>query len=113
MTWQPTGVAVATLGAGSMREVTVGHRTLLLVRLSEAVFAVEALCPHLGGLLADGSLEGHRLTCPEHAAVFDARDGSVVADPFGVEPPEGAVAPLDRYPTRIVSGMVEVDLPAP
>jgi nitrite reductase/ring-hydroxylating ferredoxin subunit len=43
--------------------------------------------------------------------VFDARDGAVLEDPFGITPPSGGVDPLTRYPTRVVGGMVEVDLP--
>jgi len=111
MTWHTTGVAEPTLAPGSLREVMVGSTSLLLVRLSSGVRAVDALCPHLGGLLADGRLSGGRLSCPEHGAVFEVTDGSVVVDPFGIEPPEGGVDPIAAYPTRIVAGMIEVDLP--
>jgi apoptosis-inducing factor 3 len=111
MTWRKTGVAAATLSRDRPREVMVGSMSVLLVRLPSGIFAVDAICPHLGGLLADGTLSGQKLTCPEHGAVFDVTNGSVVADPFGVEPPEGAVAPIGSYPTRIEAGMVEVDLP--
>jgi len=110
MTWRPTGVAAATLRPGAMREVMVGSRALVLARVGPLVFAVDAVCPHLGGLLADGSLAGRRLTCPLHGATFDVGTGAVIADPFGLEPPDGSVAPLSSYPTRVESGMVEVDL---
>ena len=89
----------------------VGPRSVLLARLGSAVFATESICPHIGGLLADGALAGPRLSCPEHGAVFDVTTGKVIADPFGVEPPEGGVDPLTTYPTRVVGGMIEVDLP--
>jgi nitrite reductase/ring-hydroxylating ferredoxin subunit len=113
MTWKKTGVALATLPVGGVREVMVDSRSVLLVRLPDGVFAVDAVCPHLGGLLGDGTLSGSRLTCPEHAAVFDVKNGRVVADPFGVEPPEGAVEPLSAYPTRVETGLIEVDLSEP
>jgi len=111
MTWKKTGVAAETLKPGAMLEVMVDTTAVLVARVGPLVFAVDAVCPHLGGLLADGSLAGRRLTCPLHEAVFDVGNGNVVRDPFGVEPPEGAVAPLSSYPTRIEHGMVEVDLP--
>jgi nitrite reductase/ring-hydroxylating ferredoxin subunit len=111
MTWRKTGIAEAVLPPGGLREVMVGSSSVLLVRLPNGIFAVDAICPHLGGLLADGTLSGARLACPEHGAVFDVTDGSVVADPFGVEPPEGVVAPISVYPTRVEAGMIEVDLP--
>lgn len=110
MTWKPTGVAAETLRPGAMREVMVGSAAILLARVGPLVFAVEAVCPHLGGLLADGSLAGRRLTCPLHGATFDVGTGAVFADPFGLDP-EGGVPPLSSYPVRIESGMVEVDLP--
>jgi len=111
MTWRTTGVAEPTLPLGRLREVMVESTSLLLVRLPSGVRAVDAICPHLGGLLADGTLSGGRLKCPEHGAVFEVTDGSVVVDPFGIEPPEGGVAPIAAYPTRVRGGMIEVDLP--
>lgn len=111
MTWRPTGVALERLQPGTVVEVLIDGSSVLLARVGPLVFAVEGVCPHLGGLLADGQLAGRRLTCPLHQAVFDVGDGSVLSDPFGLTPPEGGVAPLGHYPTRAVSGMVEVDVP--
>jgi nitrite reductase/ring-hydroxylating ferredoxin subunit len=111
VTWKPTGVAAATLTAGGFREVTVQGSSILLARVGEEVHALDPYCPHAGGVLAEGVLEGSRLVCPVHAAVFDAATGRVLEDPFGITPPEGGVDPLTRYPVRVVAGMVEVDLP--
>jgi nitrite reductase/ring-hydroxylating ferredoxin subunit len=111
MTWRTTGVDESTLLAGSPREVMVGSTSVLLIRLPGGIRAVDAVCPHLGGLLADGTLTGARLACPEHGATFDVTSGSVVVDPFGIEPPEGGVAPIGAYPTRLAAGRIEVDLP--
>ena len=110
MAWKKTGVAFATLAPGSMREVNLDGAPVLLVRLAEDVHAIAAICTHEGGILVDGSLEEGRLTCPVHGARFDPRSGSVIADPDGIEPPEGAIEPLARYEVRVAGGMVEVDL---
>ncbi len=112
MTWVKTGVAFATLTDSRPQELVVDGRTLLLVRSSGRLHAVDGICPHLGGLLAEGTVEGDRLTCPLHGAVFSVASGTVLADPFGLEPPEGGVDPLRTFPTRVEAGMVEVDLPA-
>ncbi|MCI4360505.1 MAG: Rieske 2Fe-2S domain-containing protein [Thermoplasmata archaeon] len=111
MTWHATGVAVGTLPTGSMREVHLNDAPVLLVRVAGAVRAVDAICPHEGGILADGSLSGDRIACPVHGATFDGLTGRVLVDPDGVEPPQGGVVPLVAYATRVVEGMVEVDLP--
>jgi nitrite reductase/ring-hydroxylating ferredoxin subunit len=111
MAWLPTGVAFGAFPPGSMREVHLAETSVLLVRISESVRATEAICPHEGGILADGSLSGSRVVCPVHGATFDALTGRVLADPDGVEPPQGAVEPLRTYPTRVVDGLIEVSLP--
>jgi nitrite reductase/ring-hydroxylating ferredoxin subunit len=111
MTWRRTGIAADTLLPGRMREVQIDSSAVLVVRVGPLIYAVDAVCPHLGGLLADGELAGRRLTCPMHEAVFDVATGLVLADPFGVEPPEGGVAPVASYATRVEGGIVEVDLP--
>ena len=111
MTWKPTGVPAATVRPGTTREVMVGATPVLLARVGPLLFAIDAVCPHLGGLLADGTLAGRRLTCPLHAAVFDVGTGTVLVDPFGIEPPQGMLAPVSSYPTRTEGGMVDIDLP--
>lgn len=111
MPWKSTGVAAATLPPGELREVTAAGSYLLLVRVAEDICALDPYCPHAGGVLAEGSLEGSKLACPVHAAVFDAGSGEVIEDPFGISPPAGGVDPLTLYPVRVVAGMVEVDLP--
>jgi nitrite reductase/ring-hydroxylating ferredoxin subunit len=111
VSWRSTGVAEATLFPGTLREIRVGGSSLLLVRLGEPIYALDPYCPHAGGVLAEGTLEGPRLACPVHGAVFDPSDGKVLEDPFGIAPPSGGVDPLTRYPVRLVQGMVEVDLP--
>lgn len=111
MTWKKTGIAADPLKSGTMREAMVDMLSVLVVRVGPLVLAEDTVCPHLGGLLSDGSLAGRRLTCPIHEALFDAFTGEVLADPFGVDPLEGGVAPVASYPTRIESGLVEVDLP--
>jgi nitrite reductase/ring-hydroxylating ferredoxin subunit len=110
MTWRATGVAEATLLEGTMREVLVGGRSVVLARIGRTVVAFEGYCPHQGGLLAEGRLEGHRITCPVHEAAFDLPSGRVVADPFGVVPPEGGVGPLPTFAVRTVRGSVEIEL---
>ena len=110
MAWFKTGVAFKAFPAGTMREVDLDGTGVLLVRLAEDVHALGSICPHEGGILADGTLDGARVKCPVHGATFDAQTGAVLADPDGIEPPTGAIDAETRYPTRVVDGMIEVDL---
>ncbi|MFY9716365.1 MAG: Rieske 2Fe-2S domain-containing protein [Thermoplasmata archaeon] len=110
MTWQGTGVTDAGLPEGSPREVLLGSRSVLLVRVEGAVYAIDGVCPHLGGALGEGRLDGCRLTCPLHEATFDVTTGAVVTDPFGLVPPEGGVAPVESFAMRVRNGAFEVDV---
>ncbi|HTT16456.1 MAG TPA: Rieske 2Fe-2S domain-containing protein [Thermoplasmata archaeon] len=110
MTWRRTGVPEAELAENAPRGVALGDVPIVLVRAAGAVRAVQGSCPHIGGDLADGTVDLGKLSCPLHGATFDLATGAVRADPFGVAPPEGAVEPLRVYPVRVADGEVEVDL---
>ena len=60
---------------GEMREVEAGGYKINVVRVGDKYFASEARCPHMGGKLADGKLEGTVITCPVHGSQFDITDG--------------------------------------
>jgi apoptosis-inducing factor 3 len=110
MTWTGTGLRSDELRENDLRGVVLGERPVVVVRVGGELRAVQGSCPHIGGDLADGSLDEGRITCPLHAATYDLATGAVLADPFGVSPPEGAVEPLPVYPVRVTDGEVEVDL---
>lgn len=85
---EPTGLegwtAVATLEDlpdGEVMEAMVGDRALALARVGDDVYALDDLCPHAGGPLGDGTLEGCELTCPWHGWTFDVSTGQCTMDP--------------------------------
>ncbi len=63
---------------GEMVKVTLGSREILLARVSEKYYAADARCPHMGGDLSRGTLDGTIVTCPRHRSQFDLTDGRVV-----------------------------------
>lgn len=74
-------VQVATEGEiepGAKMLVTVGGNEIVLARVGDEYYAVESRCPHLGGRLGQGVLEGTVLTCPLHGSQFDVTDGRMV-----------------------------------
>jgi nitrite reductase/ring-hydroxylating ferredoxin subunit len=113
MSWHTTGIAPETLREGVPREILAGSRSVVLVRSGASVLAVEGACPHQGGLLSEGTVDGGRIACPVHGAAFDLATGEVRVDPFGVEPPEGGVERLATFRVRIERGGIEVELPDP
>ncbi len=63
---------------GQMKEVKAGGRDVLLAKVGGKFYAAESTCPHMGGKLAQGKLEGTVVTCPLHASQFELKDGSVI-----------------------------------
>ena len=63
---------------GSMKEISVNGREILLARSGSSYYAADNRCPHMGGKLSKGKLEGTVVTCPLHGSQFDLRDGQVV-----------------------------------
>ena len=59
--------------------------------------ATQAKCPHRGGALAPGKLEGSTITCPLHGSQFNVCTGEVLRGP--------AIDPLMTYEV-VVEGAV-------
>ena len=57
------------------RVVTVLGRKLALFSVDGELFATDNTCPHAGGQLGEGDLDGHTITCPFHAFQYDVRSG--------------------------------------
>ena len=81
----PTGhqpaLHLADLAPGAMREVFLQGRSVALARVGETVHAMDGVCPHAGGPLAEGRLEGSTLTCPAHGWSFDVVTGACHVNP--------------------------------
>jgi 3-phenylpropionate/trans-cinnamate dioxygenase ferredoxin subunit len=59
----------------------VGDRLVALFHVSGAFWALDDLCTHDGGPLAEGRLEDHTIVCPRHGAKFDIRTGQALSMP--------------------------------
>ena len=68
-------IGAGSLAPGEMKKFTVDGNDLLIARLEDGYFALANKCPHMGGSLADGVLEGAVVRCPRHGARFDVRTG--------------------------------------
>lgn len=70
----------------------------------DEVFAIQNRCSHMAKPLHAGRLIGHQISCPEHGAEFDIRNGEALSFP--------AVRPIKTYPVEIRDGVVYVALDA-
>jgi nitrite reductase (NADH) small subunit len=56
-------------------EASVGAATYAICKVDGKIYALDGTCPHRGGPLGQGALNGHQITCPWHAWEFDCRTG--------------------------------------
>ncbi len=56
-------------------------KTIALFKSGGEFYAIDNTCPHRGGPLAEGSLEGSHVTCPWHAWTFDITTGVCITAP--------------------------------
>ncbi len=99
---------VATLDevpAGAAKTVVLGEREIALFNVDGTIYAIDNICPHQGGPLADGWLDGTVVTCPWHAWCFELRTGKMVlsdlasVDVFDVQL-EGSTITISSEPRR-------------
>lgn len=61
--------------------VEVEDQIVALFHVDGKYWAIDDLCTHDGGPLADGKLTGFVIECPRHGAKFDIRTGRVLTMP--------------------------------
>ena len=66
---------ISDLPEGSAAEVEFEGRVYALYNINGVVSAIDGICPHQGGPLAEGLLEGTTVTCPWHGWQFDVCTG--------------------------------------
>ena len=69
------------LADGDMMLAEVGEEHVLVCRLGGNYFAAGDGCPHAGGSLSDGYLEGEEVECPLHGSLFSVRTGDNTGPP--------------------------------
>lgn len=75
---------VATLSEvapGTIRMVEVNGKELALYNVNGTIYATTNICPHQGGPLSEGMIEGTSVICPWHAWAFDICTGSSPVNP--------------------------------
>ncbi len=72
---------MADLAPGKGVLVTVNDRDAAVFRRGEEILAIGNDCPHQGGSLCDGWVEGEIVICPLHGWEFDMRTGACMTVP--------------------------------
>lgn len=60
----------------SAAEFTVGDRTICIANVNGEFCALDNVCPHQGGPLGMGTVEGTKIVCPWHGWQIEAKTGT-------------------------------------
>ena len=97
--------SIAELTPGTRRVLDVDGDAVVVFSLGGEYFAVRDRCPHDGGVLSNGELEGEVIICPRHGARFSIKTGTVLGPP--------AYEDIRTYAVRVADGKVQVMSPDP
>jgi len=82
--------------------IHLGGIDVALIYVNSSLYAIENVCPHEGGPVGEGEINGQQITCPWHGAVFDIETGALISGP--------AEEPLRCFSVMERNGKIFVDL---
>ena len=74
-------MAAADLPPGQARQIEVEGQPVAVFNVDGTFHALSGKCPHRGGPLGEGFVEGNEVSCPWHNWTFDVTSGENVASP--------------------------------
>jgi nitrite reductase/ring-hydroxylating ferredoxin subunit/uncharacterized membrane protein len=86
---------VEDLTEGELTRVDAAGIPAVLLKQGNTIYAIGAICTHLGGPLDEGTFEDGVVMCPWHGSRFRMSDGSVVNGPAVYAEPTFAVRERD------------------
>jgi 3-phenylpropionate/trans-cinnamate dioxygenase ferredoxin subunit len=87
-------VTVAKVGdvpEGGVKVVRIEDQPVAVFLVGGRYYAMDDLCTHDGGPLAEGFIEGNEIECPRHGARFDIATGAALCLPATSAVPTYAV----------------------
>jgi nitrite reductase/ring-hydroxylating ferredoxin subunit/uncharacterized membrane protein len=92
--------ALDDLADGTPYRVEAEGTPVLVLRQGDRIRAIGATCPHFGGPLDEGPIEGDTVTCPWHGSVFSLDDGALIHGP--------AMTPVAAYEVRVEGDRIAI-----
>jgi len=84
---------------GGSKVVAIGDREIALFNIRGTFYAIDNVCPHQGGPLAEGWLDGTIVTCPWHAWCFDVATGRMTLGDF---------ARVDAFEVQVEGSIISI-----
>ncbi len=93
---------LSELPPGCLAQVQLNGSVYALCNHAGELRCFDGLCPHAGGPLGDGNIDGGQIVCPWHAWSFDCLTGVNDFDP---------AMQLKSHPITVREGSIFVELP--
>jgi nitrite reductase/ring-hydroxylating ferredoxin subunit len=94
--------SASALSPGSVMEASLGEDYYAICNVAGHIHALAGTCPHSGGPLGQGALNGANLACPWHAWEFDCQTGAHDFNP---------AVRVQTFAVQVVGDDILVDLP--
>lgn len=104
MTNWTTVAQLAELPPGTGKEVVAAGLIIAIFNIDGTVHAMDGVCPHAGGPVGTGKIEGCIVTCPWHGWQFDVTNGQHTLSPTLTHP---------TYEARVIDSAIQVRVPDP
>ena len=86
-----------------MKSFDVEGEPLLVANVGGIYYCIADTCSHAMAYLSEGELlDGHRVQCPDHGAIFDLETGEALSLP--------AVSPVETFETAVEGDDVFVEI---
>lgn len=95
-------ISVDDLLPGKTAEVVAEGRIFAVYNVDGEIHVLDGICPHAGGPLGKGTLDGNVVTCPWHGWQFDVTSGQHCLTESVCQ---------ERFSASVVDGMVCIELP--
>ena len=92
--------SLSALPPGSVMEVTLGENSYAICNRNGELHALWGTCPHAGGPIGQGALDGDLVVCPWHEWSYDRGTGENNFDP---------AIKLDRFAVKVDGDDILID----
>jgi glycine betaine catabolism B len=72
---------IKDIQSSTMKAVEVAGEKVCVANVEGKYYAIGNVCTHVGGPLAEGTLESYEIECPWHGSKFDVRSGEPTRPP--------------------------------
>jgi nitrite reductase/ring-hydroxylating ferredoxin subunit len=102
MTVKTKVCSVDDIPENGMKSFDVEGDPVLVAKIDGQLYSIADTCSHALAYLSEGELlDGCRVQCPDHGAIFDLKTGEALALP--------AVSPVETFKVTVESGDVFVE----